>query len=332
MKKKIFMLARIAVAVILLIYLFTKIDIIHFWDTIMHADYLLILAGLSLYFIIAVLAIMRWQFLLAVHNVKPPFLKLAKLFFIGLFFNNAMPGLTGGDIVKGYYVAKETKRHKPEAVTTVFIDRIVGVAALLMIGIIALAFNLDNLVLRKLAEFIMLLFALMIVFLPIIFSKRIMKRIPFLNKFLDILPFKEIILRIYHTFYKYKSHFHVIVLGIILSIILQGIYIIMVYMLGISIGLKSVGLINYFMFIPIISTIAALPVSVSGLGVNEQLYVYCFGIVGGSKEGALAIALMARLVLLIWSIPGWFFYMAAGNTEISEDQMKKEIADIEKQI
>ncbi len=332
MKKKIFMFLRITVAVGLLTYLFSKIDILQFLNKIKNADFLLILLGLSLYFIIAILAIIRWQLLLQVHDVRPSFFKLTKLFFIGLFFNNAMPGLTGGDIIKGYYVAKETANHKPEAITTVFIDRIVGVVALLMIGIIALAFNLDNVILRKLAKIIMLLFAVMIVFMPLFFSKRVMRKIPFLQQILSILPFKEIIIRIYHTFYKYKSHFHIIIYGIILSMILQGIYIIMVYILGLSIGLKSVGLINYFMFIPIISTVAAVPISISGLGVNEQLYVYCFGLVGGSQEGALAIALMARLVLLIWSIPGWFFYMTVGDSDISEVQMKKEIEEIEKQI
>ena len=330
-KKYLFLVLRIFIAVALLFYLFKNVDFKELISQIKTANLLYVFLGLLLYGIIAALAIYRWKLLLLVHNIIVSNAKLTKLFFIGLFFNNAMPGLTGGDIIKGYYTAKETQHHKPEAVTTVFLDRIVGVIGLLMLGLIALLFNLHNPQFKKLALFLFVIFIGLIIFVPFFMSKTIIKKIPFIHSIMDILPFKHTLIRIYHTFYKYKSHKKVVFSTILLSMILQSIYIVMVYFMGKAIGM-NVYLYHYFLFIPIISTVAAIPISISGLGVNENLFVYCFGLVGAQEESALVIAFMARIVLLIWSLPGWYYYMTVGDSKITEETMKEEMKKLEDQI
>ncbi len=330
-KKHLSLALRIVVAVGLLAYLFTKIDIVDLWDKLKHARIGLMVSALALYSVICVLAIMRWNLLLLVHQVRISYRRLTELFFIGLFFNNAMPGLTGGDIIKAYYTAKETQHHKPEAVTTVFIDRIVGVIGLLTLGLIALMFNLQNPEFRNIAIFLFCLFIAMLIFTPVFLSKKIMKKVPFLKHLIEKLPFGDMIKRVYHAFYKYKSHKAAIIYGIILSMMLQGIFIFAISVMGTSIGM-DIKLQYYFLFIPIISTIAALPVSVSGLGVNESLYVYCFGLVGATEESSLAIALLGRLILMTWSIPGWFCYMTAGKDKLSEQEIEQEVKGLEDQL
>lgn len=331
LKKHISLVLRIVVAVGLLVYLFSKINIDDLWDKIKFANHGLIILAVSLYSIICVLAIIRWKILLLVHHVVLTNYRLMELFFIGLFFNNAMPGLTGGDIIKAYYTAKETEHHKPEAVTTVFIDRIVGIMGLLTLGLIALMFNLNNPKFRSIAIFLFCIFLALMIFTPLFLNKTLMKKVPFLLHLIKKLPFADTLNRIYHTFYKYKSHKRVIVYGIVLSMMLQGIFIVMVSIMGHAIGM-DVKLQYYFLFIPIISTIAALPISVSGLGVNESLYVYCFGLVNASEESALAIALLARLVLIVWSIPGWYFYMISSKDKISDEAIEKEVKGLEDQL
>ena len=111
----------------------------------------------------------------------------------------------------------------------------------------------------------------------------------------------------------------VVVNTILLSMLLQSIYIVMVFFMGKAIGM-NVKLYHYFLFIPIISTVAAVPISISGLGVNENLFVYCFGLVGAQEEKSLVIAFMARIILLIWSLPGWYYYMTVGDSKVSEEQ------------
>src|SRR5256885_7152376 len=56
--------------------------------------------------------------------------RLSGLFFIGMFYNQFLPGGTGGDIMKSYYLLKETPDKKAGALLAVVFDRFIGLVAL----------------------------------------------------------------------------------------------------------------------------------------------------------------------------------------------------------
>ena len=58
---------------------------------------------------------------------------MAGLFLIGMFYNQFLPGGTGGDIVKTYLLWKETPDKKPGALLAVLFDRMIGLMALIVI-------------------------------------------------------------------------------------------------------------------------------------------------------------------------------------------------------
>ena len=60
---------------------------------------------------------------------------------IGSLFNAVIPGAVGGDIVKGYYVCRRATAKTPEALTTILIDRVVGLLGLLLLAAIAGLWN-----------------------------------------------------------------------------------------------------------------------------------------------------------------------------------------------
>ena len=70
------------------------------------ADYRWIAAGMFAYIIVEVAAAVRWQILLRVQNIRFQRRALAGLFFIGMFYNQFLPGGTGGDIIKSYLAAQ----------------------------------------------------------------------------------------------------------------------------------------------------------------------------------------------------------------------------------
>jgi hypothetical protein len=80
----------------------------------------------------------RWRMLLAVQGIHITLWESVRLTYIGWFFNNWLPGATGGDFVKAFYIARQT-HHKPEAITTVFLDRLIGLIAMCMLGAAAVA-------------------------------------------------------------------------------------------------------------------------------------------------------------------------------------------------
>ena len=63
-----------------------------------------------------------------------------------------------------------------------------------------------------------------------------------------------------------------------ISLIIHPVIAVVNYFIGRSIGIVEVPLLSYFVIIPVISFISALPISVAGWGVGEALYVSLLGL------------------------------------------------------
>jgi hypothetical protein len=83
--------------------------------------------------------------LLRVQGVKLPPWRVGALLMLGIFFNMFMPGGTGGDVLKIYYLLKEVpeKKGKVGGLLAVLMDRLIGLMALIMISsiIIGIQYN-----------------------------------------------------------------------------------------------------------------------------------------------------------------------------------------------
>ncbi|MBR2365077.1 MAG: flippase-like domain-containing protein [Lentisphaeria bacterium] len=78
------------------------------------------------------LSAFRWQLLVRAQGIDLTFYRAFSLTFQGVFFSLCLPGgAVGGDVVKAACVVKETSGEKKvEAVTSIFMDRLVGLIAL----------------------------------------------------------------------------------------------------------------------------------------------------------------------------------------------------------
>jgi uncharacterized membrane protein YbhN (UPF0104 family) len=65
---------------------------------------------------------------------------------------------------------------------------------------------------------------------------------------------------------------------------------------------------QYFLYVPLIYIIAAVPISPGGLGVAENCYLLFLGGFAGSTE-ILSLAAVARLLPMICSLPGLVIWM-----------------------
>ncbi len=132
MKKLLFFLLRIGVSAGILCFIFTRPDLNFrkMVETIGQIHRPSLYSASLAYGVVLFLGCLRWRVLLEAHNIKLGFARIVKLFFIGFFFNNFLPSLTGGDIVKAYYVSKETARRAEAA-------RMVGSFMAVIIGLLS---------------------------------------------------------------------------------------------------------------------------------------------------------------------------------------------------
>lgn len=109
-----FRVLRPVVSAALLILLFQSVGLSRFMDILAGASIAWLASGLLL--VIAALAISayKWQWLLAVQNVRVPLPKLFTSYLVGLFFNNFLPTNIGGDVVRIADIGRHTWK-MPEA-------------------------------------------------------------------------------------------------------------------------------------------------------------------------------------------------------------------------
>lgn len=249
-----------------------------------------LLAVLTYVFCISISTI-RWRLLLP---ERFEFKRLFSLYFIGSFFNHLLPGIVGGDAVKAYYVYKETG-NGTSAVASVFMDRYIGFTALIFVGLAAFPFGFGYLKGSYIEWILPLLAVLFIGGSFMILGLRIGQRIKFLSG-------------LYEHFALYKKKRGVIVKTLLISLAVQTTVIFAVYI--ISVGLRTgVPLLPLFIFVPIVTAVASIPISISGIGVREASFVLLLGTLGISPAQATAVSFAWFLSYVTGSLPGLVEYL-----------------------
>ncbi|HEY6071195.1 MAG TPA: lysylphosphatidylglycerol synthase transmembrane domain-containing protein, partial [Chthoniobacterales bacterium] len=143
MKKVILTIIQLAVTVALLFWVYhDPKKLADMREAITHARWEWLLAGILSYFVVEIAAGFRWHILLKVQGIHLSLPRLSGLFLIGMFYNQFLPGGTGGDIIKSYLLWKETDKKAGGLLAVVF-DRFIGLVALVAITVTLLSLRFD---------------------------------------------------------------------------------------------------------------------------------------------------------------------------------------------
>jgi uncharacterized protein (TIRG00374 family) len=275
----------------------------------------------------------RWGILLAGQGIFMKQFELFKLTFIGLFFNYAMPGGVGGDVIKGVYLVKDQAHHKYSAAVSIFMDRAVGFLVMTIVASASLIYNWGIVsASAKLMTLAFAIFALTLSFFVFFaFSLSLtIRESRFIEKFFELLPLGEKFRKIYLSLHSYRKAPRALVLAILISFVSQLIGTYFFYFVGqiLHIGLP---LDVYLFIIPAGMIILALPISPAGVGVGQVAFLYLFGLVlnGDNKFGATAITL-SQVIQLCWSLIGAIFYIQRRGTNADQrTSVRDEAAQIQ---
>src|SRR5919108_4073823 len=126
-------IVKLAVSVVLLAVLFSRIDAGRLWHTARQASLSWLAAALALLFVNVLAATWRWRLLLQAQRVDVPRRSLLGSFLVAQFFNNFLPSNIGGDVIRISDTAKAT-RSKTLATTVVLVDRGLGLLGLVLVA------------------------------------------------------------------------------------------------------------------------------------------------------------------------------------------------------
>lgn len=284
------------------------------WQTIHLVDPLAF--GVSLLFMgmTIFLGLIRWRMVLRVQGLELPLLRIAEISLVAHFFNSFLLGSTGGDLLKAYYAARETHHKKTEAVLTVLVDRLVGLFSMLLFASLMMLPNLDLLErhrrLAALAGIVLMMMAGCGVIAGLSFWGGVSKTWPRARQLLKTLPKGHLVERALAACREFGRQPGFLLQSLGISMVLNVFCVLQIIVLNHGLHLE-VPVVALFVIVPIVVCISALPITPSGLGLRENLYVLMLAVpeINAAPTRALSLSLLAYAGSLIWSLIGGFVYL-----------------------
>lgn len=305
-RENLFFLLRILISLGLVVLLFHKVDLDKFLTSILSTKKEFLTLGYVLGICNVVICTLRWRILLWDRDMKVPFFKLLKIYFIGMFFNIFFPTGYGGDAVRGYKLYKLTSAMS-DSVSSVVMDRLVGFSALISISIISLVLSFDFIN----AKICFSVFGVAVLFFSgvwFFFSGYIVRCVGFILKLFKLERYMDELTRFHETILSYKDSKMVLLSIFIISIFAHSIMILSVYLFSLSIGVQ-IPVLYFFLFVPVINIVTLAPVSVSGIGVREAGFIYFFSMVLVSASDSFLMSLLFFSQLVFVGLIGCLFYL-----------------------
>ena len=304
---------KLLISLGLLAFLLTRTDVRAIWALFHSLRLPIFLGSLLLYILAQILSSLRWRCLLQAEKINLSFWRLILLYFEGMFFNLMLPTLIGGDIVRGYQVFRLTRQHEA-SLASILVERLSGYVAMIMIACIALLlaypFLRDPVVVWLIAASA----AGLIGIIAGLLSDQLQALFFRLLKSAGLARFHETLHGLYEAVQRYWGHKLALLLAVGLSLILQSLGIIIFYLISRSLNFL-VPLRYFFLFVPLISIISMLPISVSGIGVREASSIYFFAKVGLDSAGAISLSLLWFAVMVLSSGLGGIVFLVGHSQQ-----------------
>jgi uncharacterized protein (TIRG00374 family) len=305
---------RMGISAISLAIVLVTVDVRETIGLLGAADWRYSLAALALYLLGIPVRAARWQALLAAQAMRVPLGALTRLYFAGAFYSNLLPSGIGGDVVKMVELSQRTD-DPPTAISTVLADRALGLLVLFALALVTLPWGWRE-VSPPVVLLLLALAAGSVIGIWLLLNQRLMawlqERLPPLRKIMH----RPKIAVFYRSLQRYRGK--PLARAAAFSLLFNLMLIAVVALIGRSLDV-DISLKYYLLFVPVISTLLALPISLSGLGIREGGYVYLFTQVGVTRAVALSMSLSFYAVSLITGLIGGAIYFLHSLLEQRED-------------
>ncbi|MBT3891129.1 MAG: flippase-like domain-containing protein [Planctomycetaceae bacterium] len=282
------------------------------WNTMMMLFSLIIaLGGLSLTFV-------RWFFLVRALDIPFKLRDSFRLGFIGYFSNFLSLGVLGGDAIKAVFISRERPEKKPEAVSSIVLDRIMGLYALTIVCAIAAVAgtagdsssgsSAATAALKTIADISLVtaisagLVAIALVLVPALTGEamqRSISRLPVAGAILQKL------LRAVNI-YRGRPLMLLSLTG--LTIVIHCLFAASVFAMAVGLNITHPDFVQHLVISPVSNLAGSIPLP-GGMGGFEWMFEMLYVRAGIPAGYGLAIALCFRIVTILLAMIGVVYYL-----------------------
>lgn len=257
-----------------------------------------------------VLGTLRWWLLMRGANLQCNYFRALRLQLVGFFFNTAMPGAVGGDIVKAIYIVRDQDipLGKTPALLSVLLDRIIGLIGLFVMGVVAAFFSYEKLLASPVTKTLLIGLAAVVmgslVFLAVVFIPWKQGQDP-VSRILSLkAPGFGLLKRIYLALRAYKDRPLIIFSTIAISVAIQTIFLGFMGFVGrVLYGPEAFDTSLLAPIFPFGILVTAIPLAPGGLGVGHAAFEKLFSMVGlPGGANVFNVYVLSQLIMNLFGI------------------------------
>lgn len=316
------MLVRLAITVAILAYLATRIDMSEAARATAAISTPHLVLVLMMVMLDRAVMILRWVLLLRASGIAVSTADATRLFLVSSFVGSFLPAGLGADAARAYGLTQfkpQASSPRPagsEAVASVAVDRLLGVASLVLMAIIGvIAWTPEEpggpstslrASWRMTAAIGVALAACVAAFWATDWLRLLIpthRHEGFITRRL---------FRLTDAVGRYRNRRGVLVHVLVWSIVVQVLRITQAYILGVGLGM-TVPFTYFLMFMPLALLLLLLPISISGFGLPQGGIVWMLQPMGVPETQAFALSTLIVLTGLAGNLPGLFLWLRARN-------------------
>jgi uncharacterized membrane protein YbhN (UPF0104 family) len=306
---------RLAITIAILAYLGSGIDMRAAALAVLGVDAGYLALVLVLVALDRAVMILRWVLLLRSSRVTVSTWAAARIFLVSSFVGSFLPAGVGGDVARAYGLSRATS-DSSEALASVAIDRVLGIVALLAMGVTGLLATATAVTDWRVGAGVALLLTST---LTIVWADRVLRALMPGSMRSGRVGMR--LVSIGAALSRYRARPRTMVHVFAWSVAVQGLRIVQAYFLGLGLGI-AVPFRYYLVFMPIGLLMLLLPISVSGFGAPQAMIVWLMQPLGVGDEQSFALSTLIVLTGLAGNLPGLLLWLARGRTKNEERRTK----------
>ncbi|MDH3526061.1 MAG: flippase-like domain-containing protein [Gammaproteobacteria bacterium] len=263
---------------------------------------LLLVVAIALHFLSFVAGGVRWWLLFRHLHGSIEFRQVWPSYYLGVFYNNLLPSVYGGDLARTARLYASGFGGSA-LVSSAFVDRMLGLAAVVSMGGIALLFapvGFEKQLALSVFGLIMLAILPMVVIAVLPKWTRLLdtgfgRRWPRLHAVLACFP-------------RYRTAPGLMLRAFGLSVLNQLMWVLVLLMLAPGLGVH-LPVFQLMLVLMLVSLVSSLPISLGGLGAREGAMMSLLLPLGVDAASVLALSVAYLLVLWCTTLPGAFMLL-----------------------
>lgn len=296
---------RLVVGLALLAVVFSFIDPGQVFQFALQVGWQTVALLFGLFVLDRLLMAYKWGLLLWSAGADVSLWSLFKAYVYGNFAGSFLPASIGGDIVRFVAVNRASLRREMLLISMI-LEKLIGFAVMAIMAFFCVAvfssYIVDESVKNRfLGGFSLWIFAVLVVALLVAAYLARETLWTLIGKVVGGRR-QEWLRGLVHRTRNYAGTRTAIVSFIVLTGVEQAAPVLTQYLLARSMGIQ-IGFLEMFYVVIIALFFARLPVSISGIGVMEGVYVGMFTLIGLSPEEGLALGLAGRLLDVVFPVP-----------------------------